>query len=443
MKAYENPRNGRRGVWQRRDAGFLAHIVRSSVRFAQDIRGVTIILFAIILPVMLLLMGSAIDYGYMYVRKTALQGATDAATLAGTKEYLLANVDDKVVEEIVKASIIGNLGNDSEGVTIETKVDRSTRSVTVTATQTPGLFLMGGLLGRTDFSITAHSVARVAGEMPICMLILDGSSRNALAVNSYARITGNDCAVYSNSVNSAGITGKAHSLLQSDLTCSAGGFNGSADLFNPVPLTDCPPIDDPLASRKPPPVGPCLATDLIILSGTHTLDPGTYCGGLTIKETANATLNSGIYVIKDGQMHIGGSAQLRGEHVGFYLTGKTSTINLFPNTTIELSAPKDGPMAGILIFEDRSRSTTGKHVIRSNNARAVIGTIYLPRGELVVDATQPMFDESAYTVIIARKLNMFSGPNLVLNSNYGDSDVPLPSELGGASSPGEEIVLVE
>lgn len=116
---------------------------------------------------------------------------------------------------------------------------------------------------------------------------------------------------------------------------------------------------------------------------------------------------------------------------------------MLPNTTIALSAPKDGPMAGLLFFEDRSAPLGRRHVIRSNDARSFIGTIYLPRGAFVVDASKPLFEESAYTVIISRFLDMFSGPNLVLNTDYGDSDIPLPTELEGSTGVGDEVVLTQ
>lgn len=420
--------------------GAVASLVR---RASANTGGGLLVTFALVFPMMLLLIGSAIDFGYMYARRTALQGATDAAALSSTRELVLANADEKAIHAIVQASVIGNLGDDSSGVQVKTEVNFDDRSVTVAATQSPGLFLMDGLLGIKDFSISAHSIARVAGDMPICMLILEISKQGAIAVNKSARLTGNKCAIYSNSVSASGIITKGDSHLESDLTCSAGGFLGEPYTYKPVPLTDCPPIEDPLASREPPPVGPCLETDLTVASGSHTLKPGTYCGGLTIQQTADVTLSPGIYVIKDGVLQIGGSAHLRGENVGFYISGSKANFNMLPNTSIELSAPKDGPMAGILFFEDRNNPMGRRNVIRSNDARSFVGTIYLSQGALVVDASKPLFDESAYTVVIARFLDMFSGPNLVLNSNYGDTDVPLPSELSRANSPGQEVVLAE
>jgi len=426
--------------------GFASLMIGRLAQWTKKLAGATgggaMITFAVALPVLLLAIGGAVDFGYMYVRQSSLQAAADAAALASAKELQLANADEDEIKEIAKAAVLGNLKEIAKGVTVDTQVSFGNRSVTVNASQRPGLYFLGGMAGIEEFDIAAHATARVAGDMPICMLVLEPSIQGALAVNKRARITGNECSVYSNSTSSSGIITKSDAYLESKLTCSTGGFIGEPYTYHPVPLTDCPPIEDPLASRPPPPVGACVATDLVIESGTHTLDPGTYCGGMILKD-ADITLNPGVYVIKDGVLWVGGSARLTGENVSFYISGAKANFNMLPNTSIELSAPKDGPMAGILFFEDRSNPVGRRNVIRSNDARSFVGTIYLSRGAFVVDASKPLFDQSAYTVVITRLMDMFSGPNLVLNSDYGSSDVPLPSELGSAPSPGDKIVLAK
>jgi hypothetical protein len=59
---------------------------------------------------------------------------------------------------------------------------------------------------------------------------------------------------------------------------------------------------------------------------------------------------------------------------------------------------------------------------------------YMPASTLHIDAQNPVADESAYTVIVVHRLQLFSGPNLVLNTNYGASDVPVPKGVGPLSS---------
>jgi len=68
--------------------------------------------------------------------------------------------------------------------------------------------------------------------------------------------------------------------------------------------------------------------------------------------------------------------------------------------------------------------------IISNNARTMLGTIYLPAGRLVIDADKPVGDQSAYTVVVAQQVNLYEGPNLYLNANYDATSVPVPKGVG-------------
>jgi len=108
-------------------------------------------------------------------------------------------------------------------------------------------------------------------------------------------------------------------------------------------------------------------------------------------------------------------------------------------------------LAGILIFDDpsgagapaqkpksgrggggRSNKTGAKrqHQILSDNARNLLGTIYMPQGEIIVDATKPIADKSAYTVLVVKQLHLYSGPNLILNTDYSATEVPVPMGVG-------------
>ncbi len=71
--------------------------------------------------------------------------------------------------------------------------------------------------------------------------------------------------------------------------------------------------------------------------------------------------------------------------------------------------------------------------IISDNARTMLGTIYLPAGRVVIDADKPVADRSAYTVVVARQVNLYEGPNLYLNANYDQTSVPVPKGVGPLS----------
>ena len=146
-------------------------------------------------------------------------------------------------------------------------------------------------------------------------------------------------------------------------------------------------------------------------------------------------------------------ATLNGADVGFFLTKylpglpplpkiapgpgpKTNgpapgtTIYFDTNSTINLTAPKTGTLAGLLFFEDRKLPKNQLHQILSNNAQTLLGTIYLPQGRLFVGSTAPVAANSAYTVVVSGTLELSAGPTLVLNSNYSATDVPVPPGVG-------------
>ena len=67
--------------------------------------------------------------------------------------------------------------------------------------------------------------------------------------------------------------------------------------------------------------------------------------------------------------------------------------------------------------------------------RQLLGTIYLPTGELSIDANQPIADKSAYTAFVVRMLTANSGPTVTLNTNYDQTDIPVPDGIRGAGQP--------
>ncbi len=254
-------------------------------------------------------------------------------------------------------------------------------------------------------------------------------------------MTAKGCAVYSNSRHKQAIKTFHSSSIEAELICSSGGYDGQKGSFKPAPLTDCPAISDPLTARPAPAAGSCDETNLVLNNETRPLDPGVYCGGLTIKGTSEITFESGIYVMKDGPLLVEDSASVTGEYTGFFFTGSDAELTIERDTTVELSAPRDGDMAGLLFFQDAaSADKKSRFQVLSNDARILLGTIYLPVAEFYVDATAPIADQSAYTVIIAKKFLLSDGPDLVLNTDYGLTDVPVPE---GVLSKSATISLVK
>lgn len=282
----------------------------------------------------------------------------------------------------------------------------------------------------TNLKVVAR--AQVMGTGKICVIgLMESSLFAGIHLDQSASLSAPECGVYSNSTSFASVRADANSQMTAELICAAGGYWAQdSSSFTPAPTTDCPTIPDPLSDRPAPSVGSCVAMDLAIDEDT-TLTPGTYCGGISITGTSKVTLQPGVYVMKDGPLTVADEASLSGEHVGFYLTGAGSVFSFAADTSISLGAPSDGPLAGLLVMEDANVNDMRVHQIRSNDARKLLGTIYLPKSILQIAANAPVADQSAYTAIVTMRLWLQEGPTLILNSNYSATDVPVPSAITG------------
>lgn len=164
------------------------------------------------------------------------------------------------------------------------------------------------------------------------------------------------------------------------------------------------------------------------------LQPGVYCGGLTIMGSSQVQFAPGIYIIKDGDMEVLGTSSIIGENIGFYFVGNGADLFLYDQVDVQISGPVSGVMAGILIWQEPSGKTAKVFEVASNNVKKLVGTIYIPNGKFLARANAPVAQSSAYTAIIAKKIELLSGVNLVLNTNYDQTPVPVPSGIGGTSS---------
>lgn len=424
--------------------------------------------FALALPVLLGSVSAAVEYSRLLSRKSQLQSAADSGVLAGAALLKLANADDASVTSVTRQAIVGQARGPADRLSsITVAIGDGRRSVSAVIEETvPSI--MGKLLSLPSTTLIVRATGQLVGSVRLCLLALDPSAKGAFDVEKKAQVTAEGCSLYSNSSSPSGIQGKDSATVRALSICSAGGFDGSKALFTPAPITDCAPIGDPLRDRPLPQAG----IDCVILSpsaqagptggasnvvtGSVTLDPGTYCGGLKVTGTASVTLRPGIYVMKDGPLIVDKRASLSGQGVGLFFTDDKGGMRFDKDTTISLTAPTSGLMAGLLMAESRTVSNPvpvpidsavtpppppppgGAKAMReyriiSDNARTMLGTIYLPAGRLIIDSSRPVADQSAYTVIVARQINLYEGPNLTLNANYGATSVPVPDGVGPTS----------
>ncbi len=424
-----------------RPAGLLRVSRRSKLlaaSLAENSAGGVGITFALVGAVLIGVVGLSLDYARLTNIQTTMQNAADAAALAGAKEMSMADAQRDNVPEVVTAYISKYLDADGGAAAkADTQVFNDPLQVEVKLTREVGLSF-GGLFGVSSKMIEVQSIAQVVGQPNICVLALDRAKPLSINMMHNARLTGSNCAVFSNSVSSDGLAVAQGAQLVASTVCSAGGVTGRGSIA-PPPYQDCPQFDDPLASRPEPSVGRCDHTATVIANSSVTLQPGTYCLGIKIVGLSKVTFAPGVYIIKDGLFLVAGSSEIRGEGVGFFMTGITS-FTFDPLTRIDLTAPTSGPLAGLLFFGARSQKEALTNTILSGRAQVMTGTIYLPTTALVIDSVANVGSDSAYTAIVSRAMVLRDGPHLVLNTRYSETDVPVPE---GIKSAGQPVRLVK
>jgi hypothetical protein len=236
----------------------LRQFSRAAARFAPACDGNVALLFGLSLPVLIGVAGLGIDSAAVYNQRNRMQSVADSTALAVGKEMNLL-VEDL---EPLKASgldraetLLREVGLADRPHSVEITLDKTKATSRVEIAMQTRTFLPPEVWGENPIVVSAD--ANVLGTAKLCVLSLDGSSHRALQLDKLARVTAPECFVQSNSKNSEGLSARLLSLLVSSVACTAGGYEGDAALFVPVPETDCPVLDDPLEMREAPAVGGC------------------------------------------------------------------------------------------------------------------------------------------------------------------------------------------
>ncbi len=374
----------------------------------------------------------AVDYSNISTQRTRLQSIADASALAAVREFRLGNASSSIIIQAAQNHANSALAGSKETVQVTPSVDTANKSVTVRVS-TSVLSFFPGITGRSATEIATTATAKMVGGAPVCVVGLDQNATSTIEMDKSAKLSAPECAVYSNSKMPNGLMAKNSAVMKAAFICSAGGKSSPGPgSFLPEPKTDCPVIPDPLAQRKQPAASSCTATAMVVKGSMLSLSPGTYCGGLTLTNAARVTFSPGVFIFKDGPLVVTGGATLEGINVGLHFKGKNATMKFDTASSVSLTAPKAGDMAGLLISEDRANPLGQQFDILSNDARTLLGTIYLPQGRLHIGANSAVADKSAYTVVVARRFTLSEGPTMVLNTNYGSTDIPVPTGVGPA-----------
>ncbi len=417
------------------------------VRFARDQRGVSAIIFAIILPVLLGMVGLSVEVGLWYSKKRTLQAAADAGAMAGA--LVLYQGGDWATAQTAASDFAVRNGAVAANVTSEnpptatnfpgTAYSADTAAVGVLVTETQNKMVSALFLSGVTPVLRARAVATAGTQALGCVVALDGSAAPAVNIVGNAYMDLNGCGLTVNSSASSSDAADANALQMannSDIYADFVRITGSYDLDNNANLNGTPTTTGATASANPyaglanpTPSGACTATNYSLgANNTATIGPGRYCGGFNMDSNSSLTMTAGTYYIDGGTFSMNSNTTLTATAgVTIILTGSGADfaeLNINSNATVNITAPTSGTYEGIAIMHDPDATST--NTLNSNITITVTGALYFPNSQLQMDSNSVIQSTGAGTtgcgLIIADTISMASNSHIDLNSSSAACD---------------------
>jgi Flp pilus assembly protein TadG len=355
--------------------------VRKAIqRFLLSRRGNVAIVTALLTPALVGFAGLGTETAYWYYRQRSIQAAADIAAFDSTLA-LRNGAQDAAIEGTAETDSVKNGWRSANGtITVNTPPKsgshQDNKSVEVLLTENQPRYFTA-LFSRTPVPIRVRAVATYESLGTACMLGLNKNQSRAVQFwgNASAKFEGCNIVSDSSASDSFAVGGSAN------VTTPCASTVGGSYVTSVLHLTECPQVvtnaaytADPYASLPAPPVGTCHTGSI-----ASTLDPGTYCGGLSFG-SGTYQLNPGVYVINGGTLKINSNSVINGSGVMFYLTNG-ATLQLNGSAKINISAATTGTYGGVLFYGDRTMANA-KQTINGDASSLMTGVLYFPSQEL-------------------------------------------------------------
>jgi hypothetical protein len=414
---------------------------RLARHFLRQCRGSAVPTFAIALVPMVGLVGTAVDYSRANSIRSQMQGALDAAVLAGARDDTASWI--QTAQNTFHAVFQPN-GSSGAAPSFVLNGDGSfTGNVTATV---PTDFL--GSFGISAINVKAAATAMLAPTSPggeYCLLALNLAAAQSVKVagNGDITITAPSCVLQVNSNSDSAVVLDDHAAVNTHDNCFVGGVQKSQNAtLSPAPDAVCKTLPDPFANYLKPSVPPCTfggdsGQPSYSLSGNKTviLSPGVYCGGMNFNGNVNVTFdsstNNGLFIVKDGAITETGGT-FTGNGVTFFFTGKDAGVQMSGQANWHLVAPLSGPMAGFVMFLDPngpSGTAAASSQLSGQSELYFEGVVYLPKQLVTVTGTAEAFAPSPWTGFIADTFQITGNGSIVIHNDTSLTSVPIPAGL--------------
>lgn len=366
---------------------------------------------------------------------TALMGVVALALIAGDAYSVRGKTQQALDAAVLAGATLGSQASDEERLALAYRVyatngtSRARGDATLTVHhEAPAVFTASETMvfGEIQFTMTSpflsvfrkdELVGRVASAArktlgsPVCILGLDPAEEATMDFNGQASLEATNCATQANSSHGAGLHQVGHPSMKATEIGVTGGYTGTA--YSTPPITGTSPIPDPFATLPLPIPAACSPLSGSMIQNTTTaLDPGTYCGGLSIKAGSVVTLNPGIYIFQDGPLKIDSGATVSGDDVMLAFLGPTSTLYILGGGALHVTSPTAGTYANIQFFGDRvihpGPGNSGPLLLYltviGDSQLSYDGVMYTPQFDVWYAGGSQVEAKSANYAAVARKL---------------------------------------
>lgn len=390
--------------------------------FRSNTQGNIALSFAFIGPAVILLGVGAVDLFAVHTAQVRLQSIADAGALASAPTLALAT-DGTAAKARAASFVSGQMSEWADRpdftATYEIVEQGGQRAIRVLLRGHRQSFF-ANMLPPGGWHFVGDATATSVGLVPLCVLVTGDSGKGVLDVRDTGRIAAPSCMVHSNrdiKVKSGSITAAAVQAVTS-----------ATGPISPSPGTGATPIEDPFARIPIEDKAECTGVRIEArVSGTLRLPAGVHCDGIIMRGTSQLVLEPGEHLFRRGALILEDSARLSGTDV-VLVFDTASKFAFRDQSMVNLEGRTSGPFSGIVLAATRDNKQD--FVIASDHVETLLGVLYIPSARLVVEGSADVARDSAWTVIVARKVRLDGNPSLFINANYSATTVPVPQGVG-------------
>ena len=358
-------------------------------RFQQDESGGSLLIGAIVMPVLVGIVGLGTEAGLWYARHHQMQSAADSAAVTAATDYYINQSAGTLTVQAQSIAASYGFVSGTNGVSVTVNHPPASGSYTTdqraveVIINEPQQRLFSSIYASTAVPIQARSVAIGSGGKG-CVIALDPTLSSSVSLQGNASVALTGCSLYDNSNSGSAMTVGGTSAISADSINVVGGLSGTSGITTTNGIaTGQSPIGDPYATASYPSFTGCDQSNFTT-KNTVTINPGVYCGGMKLNAGANVTLNPGIYYLDQGSLTVNGGATMTGTGVTLVFTSSSghnyASAQINGGAVINLVAPTTGPTAGIVLFGDRNMTAGTSFKLNGGSTQVFGGAVYLPRG---------------------------------------------------------------